>query len=54
MSADWDLDKVLGSGANGTAYLAFRKDYMTGQVRASSEGIRESQDQNTDRMLEQR
>ncbi|KAJ1490366.1 kinase-like domain-containing protein, partial [Baffinella frigidus] len=32
MSSDWDLDIVLGSGANGTAYLAFRRDYITGQA----------------------
>eukprot|EP00961_Rhodomonas_salina_P135191 1818780-Rhodomonas_salina.4 len=27
MSHDWHLDKLLGAGANGEAYLAFRKDY---------------------------
>jgi len=40
MSSDWDLDIVLGSGANGTAYLAFRRDYITGQVRGGEGCVR--------------
>jgi serine/threonine protein kinase len=29
MSQDWNFGKLLGAGANGEAYLAFRRDYIT-------------------------
>jgi hypothetical protein len=31
MSHEWHLGKLLGKGANGEAYEAFRKDVLTGE-----------------------
>eukprot|EP00282_Hemiselmis_andersenii_P035991 CAMPEP_0169435286 /NCGR_PEP_ID=MMETSP1042-20121227/4982_1 /TAXON_ID=464988 /ORGANISM="Hemiselmis andersenii, Strain CCMP1180" /LENGTH=365 /DNA_ID=CAMNT_0009545919 /DNA_START=131 /DNA_END=1225 /DNA_ORIENTATION=- len=35
MSSEWHLGKLLGAGANGEAYLAFRKDYVSGEADTS-------------------
>lgn len=36
MSSDWSLGKLLGKGANGEAFLARRRDYISQEVDTSS------------------